>query len=256
MKIYKKWIVVITLVTVVIIILADEIKNKDKVLSEAMNIISNAEAYIETEGMVETVTYYGNGYLDDDEKIALLEAMAQALGVTEGLMTLSSKDGNREIFKLSKQTTMLKTDFGLITIEEMGKEGMSRFSQYITCEIYIKNSPESVCYYADVLKKYLRSIELIDNVTITFVSSFDGDLELEKGCELTEKFLKVLDAEVVEENKTEEIFSVHAYAKGIIPESEILLGNEKININIAMNYNEQSDRTRIYIATPLLRVEY
>ena len=49
---------------------------------------------------------------------------------------------------------------------------------------------------------------------------------------------------------------MYAYSGNIAKEDTINLGSAKANINIAANYNEGLKQTRIYLASPILDIEY
>ena len=63
-----------------------------------------------------------------------------------------------------------------------------------------------------------------------------------------------LDAKVVAENRDSDIFTIYAYSKGA--GSYITIGGSKINMNIAIGYDEEQDRTKVYLASPVNSLDY
>ena len=257
MKKRAKFLYSVLLVFVAVIIISyDEIKEKEDTLLSASYVVSNIEEFEGTRGIIESASYYGNEYLEDDKKVNILKGMAEALGITGELTVSSVRNKNRETVTLSKMGEYSETVLNIVTLEEQDSFGKYSFAQYITCKIYIDNSPESVCYYTEVLKNYLKGRGLSDEVTSTLISYFDEELDVKKLSNLTNKLLECIDAKVVAENRTKELFSVYAYSENIEEEDTINLGGMKANINIAANYNEALNQTRIYLAIPIIEIEY
>lgn len=249
------FVAVLTLMAV-IIISYDEFVEKEDVLLSASYVVGNTAGFEGTRGIIESASYYGNEYLEDEEKIKILKDVAKALGITGESMISSERENNRETVRLSKAGLHSETILGVVTLEEKDAFGRYSFAQYITCKICIDNSPESVSHYAAVLKSYLKETGLSADVTSTIISYFNDELDIKKISALADSMLESMNAKVVAENRTKELFSVYAYSGNIAKEDTIDLGSAKANINIAANYNEGLKQTRIYLATPILDIEY
>ena len=59
---------------------------------------------------------------------------------------------------------------------------------------------------------------------------------------------------MVVEQRGDELYTVYAYT-GLINDYVKSEGN-KINVNIAFNYNEKKNKTNLYVATPILNQDY
>lgn len=249
------FVVLFTLVAI-IIICYDELKEKKDVLLSASYVVRNTEGFEGTMGIIESASYYGNEYLEDEEKISVLKGVAETLGITGEFKVSSERDKNRETITLSKVGMYSETIFNIVTLEEKDDFGRYSFAQYVTCKICIDNSPESVCHYTEALKSCLKEKGLTADVTSTLICYFEDELDVKKVSELADAMLERMNAKVVAENRTKELFSVYAYSGNIANEETINLGSAKTNINIAANYNEELKQTRIYLATPILDIEY
>lgn len=255
MKKSIKMIIVFALIAVLIISF-DEFKEKEDTILVASKVVRDKEGFVGSLGIIESASYYGDRYLEDSEKAKILKDMAEALGITVGLESSSKREKNREMFTLFKKGVGSETTLCIVTLEEKDEFGRYSFAQYITCKICIDNSPESVCHYVEALKGYLRENGLATDVTTTLISNFADKFDVKEISALTDKLLACMNAKVVAENRTKDLFSVYAYSKNIEEEKTISLGNAKANINIAANYNEGLKQTRIYLATPILNIEY
>ncbi len=250
-----KMIIVFVLIAVIIISFG-EFKDKEDVILSAAEVIRETEGFLGSTGIIESASYLGNAYMEDEKKIKVLNELAEQLGITDDLKKSSKREKGREIFSLSKKGTNAETVLSVVTLEEKDEYGRYSFVQYITCKIAIDNSPESVCHYEKILKEFLKTNELAEDVTVTLISSFNLNLAGEEISAITDRLLECMDAKVVAENRTKELFSVYAYSEKIQDGGTVNLGETRTNINIAANYNEGLRQTRIYLATPVLDIEY
>lgn len=84
--------------------------------------------------------------------------------------------------------------------------------------------------------------------------SIAGALNSNEKNELADNILKRLDAQIVAENRDSDIFTIYAYSKGV--GSYITIGDSKINMNIAIGYDEEQNRTEVYLSSPVNSLDY
>ena len=63
-----------------------------------------------------------------------------------------------------------------------------------------------------------------------------------------------MDVTVVEENRSMDLYTICGYTP--LLEEHVMQQGSPINLNLAMNYNEEEDRTYIYAAVPILSLDY
>ena len=66
---------------------------------------------------------------------------------------------------------------------------------------------------------------------------------------LCEKLLTQLRAKEVQSRKTMDMFVVYAYDR--YESSYVMLGKNKVNVNISMEYDENNDMTVVHMAVPV-----
>ena len=81
-----------------------------------------------------------------------------------------------------------------------------------------------------------------------------GALNYNERKDITDELLKSLDAKVVSENRDSEIFTIYAYTDNI-PDYIKSVGR-KINLNLSAEYDEITNETVIYLATPINNLDY
>jgi len=101
-----------------------------------------------------------------------------------------------------------------------------------------------------LLSPYVSTVQSSVNV----IGSLKGQLSLEQRNLVADELLKEMEAQVVTEHRTMELFTIYAYTP-YITECK-LQKNQAVNVNIAMDYNEEEDRTYLYAAVPVIGVEY
>ena len=106
-----------------------------------------------------------------------------------------------------------------------------------------------------VSKSYLLEdkVENPQNTTMAY-GFYKGQLSLEERNEIADDILESLGAHVVSESRTQQLYTIYGYTGGI--NDYIMQGDHAVNINVAMNYDEEKDRTRVYLAIPLMSEEY
>lgn len=102
----------------------------------------------------------------------------------------------------------------------------------------------------NVLDKYKIEPEL--NICIT--GYFEGRMDYKNLNKVSKKILKSADAKKVNGIAESNLISVSAFAPGI--DNSILVNGKKVNMNLAIRYNSYEDRTYIWLATPVITVEY
>ncbi|MBQ9764847.1 MAG: YwmB family TATA-box binding protein [Lachnospiraceae bacterium] len=249
MKTNIKWLSIgIAILVISIIIMVVFRKDEEVILTDAMKIMTMQDSYISTSGEIRAAAYYGGMNMTSYEKKGLLKKLAKGLGITEYSFE-ASWDMGRDTICIKKDGEYAATLISLVTIEDE-----NACAQYIMYELNIEDSPESVCHYADIIRNELRNLGLDDDVTVTLVSNYEGTFDIDAKNKLADEVLKCFESDIVTENRTDELFSIYAYVEGM--SQGIKVGDKEINFNIAINHNEETNQTRVYLAAPIIEMEY
>ncbi len=269
MKRYLIWVsIVIAAILSGIIIYAALKDDEEVVLVSAVKVMTGWDSCVSVVGEISATAYYGDMYLDNREKKELLISLAKDIGIREEFEFGASWENGRDMVYLCKKGASSEFKLSMNTIETAAATAVSAsavaghtektYAQYIVCRLNITDSPESVCHYAELITDEIEKRGLYCDLTLTFISSYDGEFGSEERNVLTDDILKSLGAKVVAENRSEELFSVYAHTAAAAADMAegIVIGNDKINVNIAINYNEAKGQTRVYLATPIIKMEY
>ena len=91
-------------------------------------------------------------------------------------------------------------------------------------------------------------------ITTCIVGAYDGQLEDKHKKEIVKKITSLTQAKEVESLVNDDIISYSLYTKNI--DNYIYSGTNKINLNIAIRYDEYKNQTYIFIASPIITMGY
>jgi hypothetical protein len=91
-------------------------------------------------------------------------------------------------------------------------------------------------------------------ITTCIIGTFDGELEGNVREEKAIKAIKKAKGKVKEKYVDPSIVSFTAYTPYI--DKFIYSGNKKVNLNVAIRYNEYEDKTYFWIGTPIITIGY
>ena len=219
----------------------------DKVsISTAFTDSVDGEEWCELDTYIEGYGKFGVCYLTQEEKERLVENIASALGITSsyGLATVYEEEVN---------TTVLSNESvnGSVTIKAITQEPQA---QYVYVNITVYNNIDCAVSYRELVEGMFDAMGIQGNVNMNLVGSLEGALNSTEKNELADGLLDRLGAKVVTENRDNDIFTIYAYSKGA--GSYITIGGNKINMNIAIGYDEEQDRTKVYLASPINSLDY
>ena len=257
-------------------------------ISTAFTDSADERQWCELDTYIEGYGKFGVCYLTQEEKERLVENIASALGITSsyGLATVCEDEVNTTV--LSKESVNGSVTIKAITQEQQhtentaepavtepqvtenadspagtepqvtgntnGLEGTQPQAQYVYVNITVYNNIDCAVSYRELVEGMFDAMGIQGNVNMNLVGSLEGALNNIEKNELADGLLDRLGAKVVTENRDNDIFTIYAYSKGA--GSYITIGGNKINMNIAIGYDEEQDRTKVYLASPINSLDY
>ncbi|MGL5348561.1 MAG: YwmB family TATA-box binding protein [Peptostreptococcaceae bacterium] len=103
----------------------------------------------------------------------------------------------------------------------------------------------------NTLDKYSSDLDI--NTCIS--GEYTKKLQNEKYNDILENILYNMNAKEIDRVEEENFISITAYSK-ILNENQLEYLGNKINLNIGMRYSENDEKTLIYIATPIIKLDY
>ena len=132
----------------------------------------------------------------------------------------------------------------VVLLEETG-------AYYLCAEVTLTG--ENAAATAKFRKTIERAAEYVGltevSVTMELCGVYDGELPLGKKDEVTDVLLSELYAQPVYENRQNANYTVYAYTGAV--EEYITVEQKKINVQVAIYYDKDADRTEVVLASPL-----
>ena len=229
--------------------------NTDKIITAF-----NEGTFMKMEAQISAYGEYGIVYLSQNTKETILKNMAQEIGITNYVIEETSNSDSDNASQNTFTTTLTQSGVNgdvtckIITVEKRVEQNVIQARQYVYSNITLNNSIESAFTYEKIMKKIMKELEVDTKVTVNLKGEISGDLDIALKNSISDKLLSTIKAKVVAENKDENVFTVYAYASGI--EDDITIGNNKINVNVSMSYDETKDITNVYLSTPINSEDY
>lgn len=240
----KRWVVIFMMLWILagIQVLKSSLVEKEEQITEVFGRIGTEERNSQTE-------YFGKikEYLKDtEERKAFLRQIAEKLGLEQAEEPKEEKKEGHILTQIVKEGARAKTELKILTLNEE--------DQYLCARIYFEDDLRSAMYYRTQLQNLLESkVEDAQNTTIAN-GFYQGKLTDDEKDEVADGILESFGAHVVSENCTERLYTVYGYTAGI--NDYIMQGDHAINVNVAITYDEQRDKTHVYMAIPVMNEAY
>lgn len=202
------------------------------------------------ESRVQITADYGTAFLTEHDKQALIGYIAGALGVRmDGEIEYRETDGG-QIYSYTKKARQAATTIKAITL----REDTSRTYLYVELAIY-QDDAFDILNYRDIILDTLDDMGVRQaETTLQLLGAYEGKLAMSEWNRLADGMIKKLSGKIVYENRDEELYTIYAYS-GLLSEY-ITVENKKINIQVAVRYEQDQNRTVVYLATPIIRGEW
>lgn len=93
------------------------------------------------------------------------------------------------------------------------------------------------------------------NINLCIAGEYTKRLQKTKISDILQKILYNMYAKEIDNIEDENFLSINAYSK-LLKENNIDYLYKEMNLNIGIRYSEDDDRTIIYIATPIIKIDY
>lgn len=174
----------------------------------------------------------------------LLKHFGSLIGLkTEGEARIAEYDGRRETI-YEKEAAEARSVLKLVYLTEEEK-------YYVCAEIVLwgRNATQTSRMRKELLQAAEDTGLTEVSVTMELCGIFDGEIPLGEKDELTDRLLAELYAQPVYENRLNNYYTVYAYTGAV--EDYITVERNKINVQVLIDYNRDTDCTEVVLATPL-----
>lgn len=240
------YIVAVLWLAVVTQIIMNRVFFSDFQIAEAF-VMTNTE---EMECNLEIIAEYNNDFLSETDKMNILHHIANVIGLNMDKDITINKEDRLTEYLYHKQAKLAETSIKVVSIEQEANSTIT-MKHYIVVKLNIKESIKSAEKYRKLIEDALQELEIAEKqVTVQYEGSVSREMSIKDKEEMAQLLVNELQGQVIFNHQQGDSYTVYAYT-GLIDEYIESVGC-KINIQIAITYDQQSDKTRIYLATPII----
>ncbi len=210
--------------------------------------------YLNTTSYIDAAALYGGMYLDDNEKKEVVSEVARELGINEPYELTIEDTESGTVTKLEKEASSVVTTITLTTVEKQVSAEVISLKQYVMVNMEVLNSLESGVYYREKIEKLFDDKKMSADVYLSLKGSISGTISNSEKNNITNNIINEMGGKIVTESRTNEIFTVYAFSDKI--DDYVVYGTTKTNINVVIRYNELKNTTEVYMATPILNMDF
>jgi ribosome-associated translation inhibitor RaiA len=213
------------------------------------------EAFVKTntdemQSSVEIAAEYRSGILSAEDKKALICDLAAKIGLTIDKEISVWEEGGRSEYYFYKRAKKATSEIKVISVEQEADDAV-QMKHYIIVRLSIQEGITGMDKYKKILEQTFQKLEVKDmQVTLKYEGNRDGNLDSRQKHEVAQLLVDELQGEIALEYDEGDMYTVYAYT-GMLKEYVTTM-DTKINVQIAISYNEVTDKTRITLATPIL----
>ncbi|ERM92678.1 hypothetical protein O163_04620 [Caldanaerobacter subterraneus subsp. yonseiensis KB-1] len=185
--------------------------------------------------------------LEDLEKYA--KDVAEEMKALKGAKLSRMDEGN-----LRQVSLEYLDDKRSVTLVVQSIKNGDKKETYLLIDNYLIKGNQNILEERKTVENAFRKVKVKPVVATSIVGSFEGKLKLEEASSIVKEVFKELRAKKVEGLEDVQVVSISGYTRSFGEYIEV--GDEKINLQVALRYNSYDDRTYIWIASPLIATEY
>lgn len=212
--------------------------------------ITGVGSYIDAYG------YYGDVYLTEETRRQMLVNLAKELGITEGYEVTASEGDSYSKLSLGKMGKGSTTGIDLVSYEGTNQEGEATHEQYILINLRLEDQGKEIGTYKNRVEQIYRNIGIEPvlgyGIQGTMLRKTDENTreDIAKGLfgEMNAAYVTKVSGDAGQYE------SIYGYSRDI--KRYVYQNGEKINVNVVFTYDEEGDRTNIYLAVPFLNESY
>lgn len=208
--------------------------------------ILNKSKFKPIEANINTYAILNNPLINLQQLKSYFKFVEAKIGIVadNDLITIDDKQ-NLEI-KQSYKTQNVKLTINLKTINSA--------NTYLIVDTTIYNNYNNTILAKAKLENIFKALNLDSNTNLSITGYYEGNLDYEQKKSVAANIMTKAEAKFKQDYVTDRIYSVIGYTKLI--NEYIYKERQKININLALRYNNYENRTYLYLATPIITTEY
>ena len=241
-----KWAGIILLVAAWIVLGArlaykSDANEKKQAVSAFSSAITN-----ECEASVTAYGRYNPGSVSDGTKVIILTEIADKIGINRYEIQDYYDEKGAAVKSLSQSSSN-----GDVVVKFLDKE---QDQCYIYVDIILKNSVDCVYTYEEIVRDIYEDMGIDTCVNVNLTGEIAGRLYGDNCRAYTESLMEKAGAKQVYAKEYDGIYTAYGYNKKM--DEWVNIGGKKVNVNVTVNYNEQTGKSVIHLATPIMQQDF
>jgi len=214
-----------------------------------------AEAFVITgtedmECSLEIVVQHPNEFLSENDKKEIIRYIADVIGLNIDKDIDIIKDNDRTEYVFEKQAKKAATSLKVVSLVQ-DVDSAVKMKHYVIARLKIKESIQSLEKYKRLLENAFNKLGIDKKqITVQYEGYISGLMTKESKEAMARQLVNELKGEIALEYWQDDNYTVYAYT-GLLDEY-IESAGCKINIQIAMSNDEDTKKTKVYLASPII----
>lgn len=154
------------------------------------------------------------------------------IGINRYTIEQTSRD-NVETMQLSQNGENGSVLCRFITIHQENVE----YEQYLYIGVTLKNTVDASFTYEKLIRQIMEEMQIDTEVNVNLKGQIHGALTDTQKEQFAQDMLDMMNAKLSVGRHMEDVYTVYAYNKGI--KNYIMIGKDKVNVNICIGYDEE-----------------
>lgn len=196
-----------------------------------------------------------NDYMSVEQLQQVVDEVRMVLGITESFTRETQEYEDMQGVTAIKE--LRPREYAMIIVQSLdaAKEGYPKYPEtYLVVTLSRAENLESMLAYRRKIENVFEYYNSAPSIFTYITGRIDGELAKPQKNLLLRKMFEAAGAGNLEGINNENLVSYSGYTPDI--EDYIVAGGKKVNLNIALRYHENEQKTYVYIGSPLLEGEY
>ena len=187
------------------------------------------------ESSLEITADYGNYFMTEEDKKQMLVHIASSIGLTKDYTWDVENETDKSCIVLKKEGKSTNSQLKIVSCYR--SEDKNNLTQFISIKLSLKERLNSILEYKKVLEETLKTLKVENSQCyLNFHGIYQGSLS-EEECKVEgDKILNSLQGNVISQGMIDGNYTTYAYTN--LVKDYIEIENNRVNLNIAFNYDE------------------
>jgi len=204
----------------------------------------------EMESTVEIIVKHSDYIISESDKLNIIYQIAKTinLNLDDGIEV--SEIDNQTVYYVDKKAKNANTQIKVATFKDN-----NTINNYIIVRLTLLNDMSNIDKYKELLNDVFKEMGLKEQqISLEYTGSYNGVLAQREKERIAFDIIKDLQGTKVLEHDEENMYILYGYT-GLIGEYVKSSGN-RINIQVVITYDKETNKTKVYFATPFLNHSY